>query len=294
MASRGLRIHAPAKVNLHLAVGSARPDGYHELATVFQALSFGDTVTITPAPAFSFSCVPDLGLAGSANLAYQAACEMSARFGWPLGYSIAIEKRIPAGGGLGGASTDAAAVVEGLATLWGLDVAGPEVVDLARALGADVPFFFEGGAALFTGRGDVLERPLRSLDAPIVLVKPAEPIGTGAAYIAFDAAPAAAAPPVDRLAAALQAGDTEAVASLLYNNMTEASIGLVPEVGTVLALVGGAPGVVGAAMAGSGSTVFGLCVDEAAAEAAAGIARAAGFWSVATRSVDHGCVVEPA
>lgn len=292
MLGGGLRIHAPAKVNLHLAVGATGPDGYHELTTVFQALAFGDTVTITPARAFAFSCTPDLDLPAEANLAHRAAREMSVRFDRPLGVSVAIEKRIPAGAGLGGASADAAAVIEGLAMLWGLEPTDPAIAEIGRSLGADVPFFFKGGAALFTGRGDVLDRALRPLEAPMVLVKPAEPVSTAAAYAVFDALPASHAPSAQPITEALGAGDAARVAHLLFNNMTDAAIGLVPEVGTVLALVAHAPGVMGAAVAGSGSTVFGVFADDAAAERTAMAARNADLWAVATRASDHGCVLE--
>jgi 4-diphosphocytidyl-2-C-methyl-D-erythritol kinase len=286
-----LVIRAPAKVNLHLAVGPTRPDGYHELVTVFQSLELSDVITLTSGSP-SFSCTPDLGLPPHENLAHRAALAMAERFGRPLGVSVRIEKSIPSGAGLGGASTDAAGVVCGLAEWWGIPRTDTAVVEVARSLGADVPFFLEGGAALYTGRGDVLERRLRSLDAPIVLVKPPLPVSTAAAYIAFDRRPVPMGPYPAPLLDALSAADVDGVAAALHNTMTHASIELVPQVGEALALVTAAPGVLGAAVAGSGSTVFGICADADATTALAGRARAAGYWSVATRSAVHGCVVE--
>lgn len=291
MSAPILRILAPAKVNLHLSVGPTRPDGYHELTTVFQALAFGDTVTITDDGSESFTCTPDLGLPAEQNLAHRAARAMSERFERPVGYSIAIEKRIPAGAGLGGASTDAAAVVEGLATLWGITPSDQAVLDVARSLGADVPFFFEGGTALFTGRGDVLDRRLMPLDAPVVLVKPRTPVNTAEAYVRFDALAPAEGPPPDRLLDALEARDPTGVAAALFNNMTSAAIALVPEVGVALDLVRGRPGVLGAAVAGSGSSVFGVCDSPESAADVADAAREAGFWAQVTAASDHGCVL---
>jgi 4-diphosphocytidyl-2-C-methyl-D-erythritol kinase len=280
-------------MNLHLAVGSLRPDGYHDVTTVFQALEFGDTITILDASAFSFSCSADVGVPREANLAYRAAVAMAERFDRALDVSIAVEKRIPAGAGLAGASTDAAAVIEGLAVRWGLDSADPAVLDVARTLGADVPFFFEGGAALFSGRGDVFDRRLRPLDAWIVLVKPAEPVSTAAAYAAFDAMPPGSSPSVEPLCELLDAGDAPGVARLLFNNMTDASTGLVPAVGVALDLVNAADGVMGAAVAGSGSAVFGICVDLPAAQRVAAVARRFGLWSEVTSASERGCVLEP-
>lgn len=286
-----LTITAPAKVNLYLAVGELRGDGYHDVTTVLHALEFHDTVTIAEGGPFSFACSPDLGLAEDANLAVRAARAMSERYGRPLDCTIAVAKRIPAGGGLGGASSDAAAVLVGLARLWRIDVREPTVVEIARALGADVPFFLEGGAALFTGRGDVLAERLTPLDAPVVLVKPADPVPTAAAYAAFDRLterPAPVSP--QRLARALDAGDAVAVGSTLFNAMTPASVGMVPAIGEALARLVGDPAVLGAAMAGSGSTVFAICTDAAAAARLADAAREAGFWAEKTRLSPRGCV----
>lgn len=286
-----LRIAAPAKINLHLAVGQLAPDGYHPVDTVLQTLAFGDTVTITPGGP-GFTCTPDLGLSADENLAWRAARAMAEEFDHPLDVALVVEKRVPAGAGLGGASADAAAVLVGLATLWGAEVGDRRLVDIARSLGADVPFFLEGGASLFTGRGDVLARRLRALDAPIVLVKPETGVPTGAAYAAFDALGIPAPVSPDPLIAALEADDVRAVAGLLYNAMTPASAGLVPDVAEALAHVAGSAGVLGAAMAGSGSAVFGICASTASAEDCAAAARAAGLWAVSTRTQPDGCVVE--
>ena len=294
MSPSGVRILAPAKVNLHLAVGALRSDGYHDVVTILQSIGLHDTVTLRPAPTFSFACTPGIGIPVEQNLAYRAARLCSERYGRDLDVSISVEKRIPAGAGLGGASADAAAVISGLARMWSRTIADPVALEVARSLGADVPFFLEGGAALFVGRGDVLERRLTALDASIVLVKPAGPVPTVAAYRAFDLIfPAPPSPPAaDDLAAALDSGDTAAVATRIFNNMTEAAIAVLPDVGRALDLVRSADGVLGATVAGSGSSVFGICDSRAAAEAVADLARDAGLWAEATSTLRDGCVIE--
>lgn len=286
-----VRIFAPAKANLHLAVGGKRDDGYHDVTTVLQALELGDTVVIEPDNTFGFACTPDLGLRADDNLACRAAMAMAEQFTKPLDVRIHVEKSIPAGAGLGGASADAAATIVGLAHHWGIAEGDPALREVARSLGADVPFFLEGGAALFTGRGDVLQRRVRPLDAPIVLIKPAEPVATAEAYAAFDRLGGSAEPDVVPLTEALERRDAAGVAARLFNNMTEPSVGLVPGIGAALRVLAESPGILGAIMAGSGSAAFGICSSKEAAQRCAQSASEAGFWSVVTHSRASGCQV---
>jgi len=279
-----LRILAPAKVNLHLEVGPRDSDGYHPVETVLHALEFGDFVTIVPAESFVFSCAPDLGVPHEDNLALRAARAMSVRFSRHLGMSISLEKRIPAGAGLGGGSADAAAVIFGLSRIWGIQAGDVGLGEVARSLGADVPFFLEGGAALFTGRGDVLKARLRPLRAPIVIVKPGDLVPTAAAYAAFDLEGPRDPWPIQPLLESLEAGSIDGVARHLHNEMTPASSGLVPTIAEVLRFVAASEGVLGAAMAGSGSAVFGICRDVASARACANGAATLGYWATATRT----------
>jgi len=294
MGSAALRVSAPAKVNLYLSVGARRPDGYHDVTTVLQALELHDTVTLTPGRPFSFACTPDVGVSAEDNLAYRAARGMAERFGRALDVAIEVEKRIPSAAGLGGASADAAAVVRGLAVLWDLKSDDPGLVAVARALGSDVPFFLVGGAALYRGRGDVFVRQLPSIDADVVLVRPAESVATADAYAAFDSLPAAPSPELRALTDALRFREIELAGKSLHNNMTPASQGLVPAIGEILDLLSADAGVLGAAMAGSGSAVFGICTGPDVAARLATEARGSAFWATATRTTDHGCVLEPA
>lgn len=287
-----LRVSAPAKVNLYLAVGPRGADGYHPVETVMHTLALADVVTIRPAEGLRFVCGADLGLSAEDNLACRAARAMEARFGRTCDAAITLEKHIPAGAGLGGASSDAAAVIAGLADLWGIPATEPMLSEVARTLGADVPFFLVGGAARLTGRGDVLVYRLPSLGAPVVVVRPAEPVPTPAAYRAFDGLPPATPPDPSALEEAMRSGDVRAVAADLYNAMTPSSRALVGAIGDALAAIRSTDGVLGAEMSGSGSAVFGIFMgaDEAARCAAAAVDR--GFWAAATSLSPHGCIVE--
>lgn len=277
-----VRVVAPAKVNLFLGVGGTRADGYHDLSTVIHALELADEVTIEPARSLTVRCSPDLCIPAEHNLAWRAATTLGDALGRVPEVSVTIEKRIPHGAGLGGGSSDAAAVIAGLAVLWDVDPLDPRCLRTAGLLGADVPFFLMGGAALMRGRGDVFDKHLPAMQTPVVLVKPETSVSTAEAYRAFDAQPMVAGEP-DAVVGALKAGDHARLGAALYNNMTGASVGLVPEVGEALELVTGSEGVSGALVAGSGSAVFGLCADEADAEQIALIARDRGFWSAITR-----------
>lgn len=292
--SRTVEVIAPAKVNLHLAVGDVRPDGYHVVRTVLHALELADIVRVSEASSNSFACSPDLGVAPEENLAFRAARAMEQRFARRSGLAIHIEKRIPAGAGLGGASADAAAVVVALAALWGMPRDSVALGDVARSLGADVPFFIEGGAVLFGSRGDVLERRLTPLDLPVAVVKPDAPVPTGQAYAAFDLLRAIRPHSVvspDALIAALRAGDADAVGARLHNSMTDSSATIVPAITGVLEFLSGSAGVLGFLMAGSGSACYALCRTDTDARRCAAEAAGRGFWSAATRTRATGCEI---
>ncbi len=288
MSVRAVRVVAPAKVNLYLAVGARRTDGYHDVTTVLAALDLADTLTLVQADGLSFTCAPDLGIPMEENLVVQAVRATAAHVGREPLVAVHLDKRIPHGAGLGGGSSDAAAAIVGLVRLWDLDIKDEALDALAASLGSDVPFFLRGGVALFDGRGDRFVRELPCAGLDIVLVRPDEPVPTGAAYAAFDRILQPPPPGVEALLGALERGVLAEVAAALYNNMTEASCGLVASVGDTLAWMRAVPGVVGAAMAGSGSTVFGVCMSPDDAQACADLARERGWWSMATRTVSDG------
>lgn len=290
-----LTVVAPAKVNLHLAVGAKRADGFHDVTTVMHALELHDELDIGIAAHLTVACTPDVGVPMEANLAFRAARAMGEAFEHAPDVTITVRKVIPHGAGLGGGSSDAAAVIAGLARLWGEDPCGERCTRVAASLGADVPFFLlDSGCALMIGRGDFIERTLPALTgAPVVLIRPNEPVSTAAAYAAFDAAPVAPADP-SHLVAALESGDAPAVVASLANNLEAASAAVVPAVAPAVSWLRSREGVLGAAVAGSGSAVFALCGSDEMASSTAQDARLLGYWSAATRLAGSGVVVRNA
>lgn len=188
-----MRLRAPAKINWSLEVLGRRPDGYHEVRTVLQTIDLCDVVTLEEAPALEVAVTGEAGALAtedpSMNLAWRAAERLLQRTGASRGARIVIEKRIPVAGGLGGGSSDAAATLRGANLLWGLRQPLDALLEIASAVGSDVPFFLLGGAALASGRGEVLR-----------------PLGDGPACELLIAWPAAPGPPdkTARLYAALR------------------------------------------------------------------------------------------
>lgn len=279
-------LEAPAKINLYLAVGARRADGYHDVTTVLQTVDLCDEVVVEPAERLSVRCAPDVGVAAEDNLAARAARVLAEATGRTPDVSVTLAKRIPARAGLGGGSADAAAVAVALRELWELGE-DFDLVTPCRLLGADVPFFLEGAAALYEGRGDELSRRPPTVPLRLVLVNAGIGISTTDAYAAFDRLPFGTSPGPDAVIDALESASADRVAAALFNNMTESSAGMAPFVGEGLALLTASEGCLGCAMAGSGSSVFGICADEPAAEYAAAQARARGWWAATTMT--RGC-----
>lgn len=278
-----LRVTAPAKVNLQLSVGPAGSDGYHALTSVFHTLELADEVTLTPSDELNMTCDVDLGIPARDNLAFKAAAAFGAAVGFEPRVSISVRKHIPHGAGLGGGSSDAAAVIAGLTRLWGIDPADERRIAVAQRLGADVAFFLvSGGAALMTGRGDVVARELMALSGvPVALVRPQLGVSTAAAYAQFDRVPAPGVGPDDAIAA-LESSDPAALARAISNNLAPAAIAVAPVVGEVLAWVRCCEGVAGAEVSGSGSAVFALCETPGHARDIASQAANRGWWGLAT------------
>ena len=180
-----------AKINLGLRVLRRRPDGYHEIETIFQQIDLHDRLRLRVEknggrPHIHLTVDAALLPADASNLVHRAAAEFVGRSGVRERIVLHLEKRIPVGAGLGGGSSDAAVTLLGLNALFGTVLSEPELVEIARGLGADVPFFLYGGTAYATGIGDMLE-PVEPLlrDASIVVVAPRVPISTAWAYRAL-------------------------------------------------------------------------------------------------------------
>jgi 4-diphosphocytidyl-2-C-methyl-D-erythritol kinase len=290
-AGHALTVRAPAKVNLFLSVGPVRGDGYHDLVTVFCAIDVFDSVTVAEASSLSVVTEPSVGGEPAENLAFQAAARMAAAVGGEPRISVHIDKRIPVAAGLGGGSADAAAVLVALAHLWELPTDDRRVSGVAAGLGADVPFFLEGGTALYGGRGDVRERGLPTPDVEFVLVNPGVPVSTQAVYRAFDESPRADPVSAEPMIEAVTEGVPGRIADVLANDLAEPAAGVAPAVAGTIEWLEGRKDVLGSTVSGSGGTVFGVCADHESAVRAAADARSEGWWAAACRPVEHGAIV---
>ncbi|HEV8268095.1 MAG TPA: 4-(cytidine 5'-diphospho)-2-C-methyl-D-erythritol kinase, partial [Thermoanaerobaculia bacterium] len=171
-----------AKVNRSLVVVGKRPDGYHELDTVFQTIDLTDELSFEDADRLTLRVDDPAIPANEENLVLKAATALAGRYGVTRGASIVLSKRIPAGAGLGGGSGNAAGALRGLAALWSLEPTEGELHDLAEGLGSDVPFFLVGGRARGRGRGEVLEALSDGAEEALVVLVPPFPLATPDVY----------------------------------------------------------------------------------------------------------------
>lgn len=182
--SASISLAAPAKINLSLRIKGKRADGFHELETLMTPIGLRDTVEVShgKGQGIRFLCNdPDLPT-GSDNLCVKAAESFLSSTGLDHGVAVTLMKRIPHGAGLGGGSSDAAAVLKGLNELFGRPMVGEELHLLASSLGSDVPFFLDGGTAWCRGRGEILEAAPEPPSRRLLLVKPPFPVPTAWAY----------------------------------------------------------------------------------------------------------------
>jgi len=178
-----LHAEAFAKTNLYLKVVGKRPDGYHEIDTLFQTIDLTDAIEVSAARSgIDFACSEPSVPSGEENLVHRAASRWRERFGVAEGARIRLEKRIPAGGGLGGGSSDAAVALVLLSRLWRLSPSARDYAEVGTALGSDVPFFFLGGTARGRGRGEILDPLPDAVPQRLVLVVPPFSIATREVY----------------------------------------------------------------------------------------------------------------
>lgn len=249
-------LSAAAKVNLALEVLRRRVDGYHELATVLQAVDLSDRLMLEDAEEIELRAGSPAVPADTTNLAVRAALALREAAGARRGVRITLEKLIPVAAGLGGGSADAAAVLLGLNRLWGLRWPAGRLEEVAVTLGMDVPFFLFGGAALATGRGERLT-PLAGSALALVLVNPRIAASTAEVYGRVTPAMYSDGSRTRALVAALRSRRPTRIAASLYNGLEAAVVPVYPQVGQMKAALLAA-GALGAAMSGSGPTVFGL------------------------------------
>jgi len=295
-------VRAPGKINLHLMVGDLRDNGYHDLTTVFHAVSLVDEVTVRNADVLSLKIsgegADQLPL-NERNLAWRAAELLAEHVGRAPDVSISIDKSIPVAGGMGGGSADAAAVLVALNSLWELGVPRRDLHTLAAELGSDVPFALHGGTALGTGRGEELATVLARNTFHWVLAFADGGLSTPKVFGELDRLREVGAPPrlddPEPVVAALASGDPEQLAPLLGNELQPAALSMKPALRRVLR-AGVEAGALAGIVSGSGPTCTFLCrsassaVDVGTELSGAGVCRTV---RVASGPV-HGARVVPA
>ncbi|HUO63593.1 MAG TPA: 4-(cytidine 5'-diphospho)-2-C-methyl-D-erythritol kinase [Terriglobales bacterium] len=250
-------LRTSAKVNLVLEVLGKRPDGYHELSTVMQAVDLFDRLTVETAGAITLETSEAALPTDDRNLVVRAARLLREAADVDAGARIVLDKRIPVAAGLGGGSSDAAATLWALNRLWGLRWRRERLVELAVKLGMDVPFFLGRGRALGTGRGEVL-RPLPGVGGyAMVLVNPGVGLSTQEVYGRVPKGWRAEPEGTRRMLDALKKRSGAGVAAALTNHLERWVEPAMPVIGHMKAALMAA-GALGAAMSGSGPTVFGL------------------------------------
>lgn len=269
-------VRVPAKVNLCLGVGPLRDDGFHTLATVYQAVDLHDEVraTLRTDGEITVSVHVDADAnvesadvpVGPDNIAVRAAALLREHLGdEQVGVDLAIRKVIPVAGGMAGGSADAAATLVACNAIWGGGLTRDELEGLAASLGSDVPFLLHGGNVIGGGRGETISPVLARGSYQWVVAIADEGLSTPAVYGEYDRLMEGAEiedPEVpDELLAALRAGDPEALGQALSNDLTEAALSLRPELRSTIA-VGVEAGALGAIVSGSGPTVLFLAIDE--------------------------------
>ena len=278
----GVTVRAPAKINLHLGVGPVRPDGYHPLATAYQAISLFSTVTATPADAWSVSCKGAVGIDVSGvplddtNLALRAAKLLAREAGVDQPVALHLDKGIPVAGGLAGGSAEGAAALLACNLLWDLSLPPTRLLELAGELGSDVPFGLVGGSASGHGRGELVEPLEDNGRYDWVVLTFDSGMSTPAVYADFDVlhegvdVPDPEIPPA--LVEALRTGSAKALAEAVGNDLQPASLRLRPQLAEPLR-AGLDASAYAALVSGSGPTCLFLCGDaDHAAEVAAALA----------------------
>ena len=296
-------IKIPCKVNLHLGIHAQKDQrGYHKVDSLMVPVVLYDTVVVDDALELTVTHEPQLCVLPERTTTWKAAVLLANKLGVSPDVSIDVQVHIPEKAGLGGSSADAAATLYLLAQRWGVDPLDPLVVEVAKAVGADVAFFLDPRPSLMLGSGDTLvETYTSTVDAPLSIVLPAETgVVTKEAYDQFDASPVVPES-YEQLSALLRTAGQDAagmepapdnaaageqfiqqVASLLFNNLAPAAKSLKPQVAEVEEWLKAQPGVLGAQVSGSGSSSFALCESQDTADAIAAAAQAKGWRGFST------------
>ena len=271
MITRGVVVRVPAKINLQLAVGPLGADGFHEVTTVFQAISLFDDVTLKHGQENSGISITLSGATSNGvpatdeNLAVRAAKLMAEKYDLSTDLAIHLKKEIPVAGGMAGGSVDAAGVIVAMDALFEIGLSRDEMEGIAAQLGSDVPFGISGGISIGRGRGDQLTPALSRGNYHWVLALSSQGLSTPAVYQECDRLREGldiASPQVsDSMMQALRAGDPIALGAALSNDLQAAACSLRPALRLVLD-VGRDYGALGSIVSGSGPTVAFLVEDE--------------------------------
>ena len=288
-----IRVEAHAKVNLGLSVGNIRPDGYHDIDTIFQTISLSDTLVLKASDgSITLSCegiqVPE----GPGNLAWSAAALLTRELAAPA-ISIRLIKRIPVAAGLGGGSADAAAVLMGGRALFGLDASDEELAALALEIGSDVPFLLKGGTARGRGRGEILESLAPLCGFWLLLVTPGFAVRAEEAYRAARIGLTRYGSCTKLNCSAIREGELGSLVTAFHNDLEPGVVSCYPEVGVVKKTLLDA-GVEAAVMSGSGPTVIGLTRSREEATDLSTHLEGRGWQMHIVEPIDSGCRVEGA
>lgn len=282
MSPEKINVPAFAKINLGLRVHGRRPDGYHEISTLFQTVTLRDTLSFQATTDGSLGLVcsdPEIPT-DKTNLVLRAATALRERYGVRQGARVELEKVIPAGGGLGGGSADAAVTLAALATVWEIETDAGELAEIGARLGADVPFFLTGGTALGTGTGTDI-RPLE--DAPkmhLVIVTPGVHVSTAEAYGALGAPALTKVEGLVNLSVSRTEADfPDSLCDVWSNDFEAVVVRLYPEIGRAREALEGA-GAERVMLSGSGSSVFGVFESKGEAARALGAIGVESGWKV--------------
>ena len=262
---------APAKLNLYLHVTGRRADGYHLLDSLAAFSDIGDRLSVAPAPRLTLEITGPFArdLAEDdprKNLVWRAAEALAARLDRVPDVALTLEKNLPVASGIGGGSSDAAAALKALAAHWQASLDEQTLCAIAAELGADVPVCVVARASFFGGIGDEIVPAPPLPPAPLLLVNPGIALPTASV---FRARQGAFSPPARFAEGPASVAELAALLKERRNDLTDAAIGIVPAIGTVLARLAAQPGALLARMSGSGATCFALFETTAAAEAAA-------------------------
>jgi 4-diphosphocytidyl-2-C-methyl-D-erythritol kinase len=294
-----VHVRAPGKLNLFFEVGDVQTDGYHEVASAYQAVSLYEDVWAEPASDFTVTISGTVDVSGvpadDRNLALRAARLVAQKIRHPGGVHLDIVKHVPVAGGMGGGSADAAAALVACDALWGADLGTAQLHQLAARLGADVPFSLMGGTAVGTGRGDQLSPALAKGRFDWVVVPSDVGLSTPEVYAHLDAmrtrpdiVSPARVPAVDPgVLQALRAGDAVALAECARNDLQPAALSLRPELRGALEL-GEQTGALAGLVSGSGPTLAFLAGDPESALELQVVLSAAGYQALHVHGPVHG------